>query len=100
MGDIENPYRVTKGPEEQLEQISKRRICLMDCQDLIYLMEESFLYLFIPGGGLLTHKVSYATTSSVEFTRPLSLLSGKTTVHRSDGIHGVTQQLNIGSINL
>ena len=44
----------------------------MDCLDLIHLEEESFLYLFIPGGGLLTHKVSYATTSSVEFRRPLS----------------------------
>ena len=64
--------RVTKGPEEQLEQISKRKICLKNCLDLIYLVKESFLYLFIPGGGPLIHKVSYATTSSVEFTRPLS----------------------------
>ena len=92
--------RVTKGPEEQLEQISKRKICLKNCLDLIYLVKESFLYLFIPGGGLLIHKVSYATTSSVEFTRPLHLLSGKTTVHRSDSTHGVTQQPKTGGINL
>ena len=50
MGDIPYINRVTKGPEELLEQISKRRICLMDCLDLIHLEEESFLCLFIPGG--------------------------------------------------
>ena len=63
---------MTNGPEGQLEQISKRRICLKNYLDLIYLVKESFLYLFIPGGSLLIHKISYATTSSVEFTRPLS----------------------------
>ena len=37
--------RPTKNSEEQLEQISRRRICLRNCLDLIYLkvVEESSL---------------------------------------------------------
>ena len=75
----------------------------MDCLDLIFLVEESYLYLFIPGGKLLAHKVSYATTSSVEFTRPLStcyLVRQRSTGQTVHTTHGVTQQPKTRGVNL